>query len=54
MGLLMCRLNGMSPQHLTTLPAPESSLDIEERIEVYAAAARHYLVDRMVLWVAAA
>ena len=54
MGYLMRRLIGMTPHSLTSAPAFESSLDIEERIEVYAAAARHYLVDRMVLWVAAA
>jgi hypothetical protein len=54
MTLLMRRLICMTPHSLTTPPALESNLAIEERIEVYAAAARHYLVDRMVVWVTAA
>ena len=44
---------GMTP-HSLPASTPPPSLEAEDLIEVYAAAARHYLVDRMVLWVVAA
>jgi hypothetical protein len=48
--VLRGRLVCMSPHSSTTLPASESIFDIEERIEVYAAAARHYPVAATI-WV---